>query len=61
MENNWLCLMNLLNPKSKSEVQISVIQNIENLFDLREEIINFLEIILFKVNTKQNMEKVSKY
>ena len=34
------------------------------MFDLREKIIDFLEIILFcylKPNTKQNMEKDSKY
>ena len=48
------------NPKSKSEDQISVIQNVQNLFDLREKIFFFLKIILFcylKLNTKQNMEK----
>ena len=32
------------NRKSRSEYQISVIQNVENFFDLREKIIAFLEI-----------------
>ena len=35
------------NPKLRPEDQISVIQNIENFFDLREKNIVFLEIILF--------------
>ena len=36
-------------------------QNVGNVFDLKEKIIDFLEIILFyylKLNTKQNMEKI---
>ena len=36
-------------------------QNFGNVFDLKEKIIDFLEIILFyylKLNTKQNMEKI---
>ena len=48
----------------KSEEQISEIQNVANIFDLRENIIEFFEIILFcslKLNTKQNVEKDSKY
>ena len=45
------------NKKSKSKDQISVIQNIENIFDLREKII-FLEIILFCYLT---LKWVSKY
>ena len=32
------------NRKSRSEYQISVIQNVENFFDLRKKIIAFLEI-----------------
>ena len=50
------------NPKSKSEDQISVIKNVQNSFDLTEKLLIFLEIILFcylKLNTKQNMKKVS--
>ena len=38
----------------KSEEQISEIQNVANIFDLRENIIEFFEIILFcslKLNT----------
>ena len=34
------------NPKSKSEDQISVIQNIEKLFGLREKIIDFFFVII---------------
>ena len=30
------------NPKTKSEDQISVIKNVENFFDFREEIVDFL-------------------
>ena len=30
------------NPKSKTEDQISVIQNVQNFFGLREKIINFV-------------------
>ena len=30
------------NPKTKSEEQISVIKNVENFFDFREEIVDFL-------------------
>ena len=36
-------------------------QNVGNVFDLKEKIIDFLAIILFdylKLNTKQNMEKI---
>ena len=36
-------------------------QNVGNVFDLKEKIIDFLEISLFyylKLNTKQNMEKI---
>ena len=49
------------NKQSKSEDQISVIQNPKKVLDLREKIIDFLEIILFsylRLNTKQNMEKI---
>ena len=34
-------------PKSKSEDQISVIQNVENFFDLREKIIDFFRDYYF--------------
>ena len=47
------------NSNLKSKDQISVIQNVENLFDLRKKII-FLDIILFcylKLNIKKNMQK----
>ena len=48
------------NPKSKTENQISVIQNVQNFLILREKNINFfLENILFcylRLNTKQNAE-----
>ena len=36
-------------------------QNVGNVFDLKEKIIDFLEIIIFyylKLNKKQNMEKI---
>ena len=48
----------------KSEEQVSEIQNVANIFDLRENIIEFFEIILFcslKLNIKQNVEKGSKH
>ena len=48
----------------KSPNQKNTIINITNFFDLREKIIDFLEIILFcylKLSTKQNMEKDIKY
>ena len=53
-------------PKSKSKDQISVIQNVENFFDLTEKIIDYyyLGIIIScypKLNIKQNMEKDWKY
>ena len=51
------------NPKSKSEDQLSLIQNAENVFDLREKTVDFLEIILscyLTLNLKQNMVGVSK-
>ena len=44
-------------PESKTENQVSVIKNVQIFFDLREKIINFLEIIVFcylRLNTKQN-------
>ena len=53
-----------INPKSKSEDQIRVIQNVQNFFDLREKIINFSRdyyILLSEAKYKQNMEKDSKY
>ena len=34
------------NPKSKSEDQISVIQNVEKFFGLREKIIDFFFVII---------------
>ena len=52
------------NPKSKSEDQKWLIQNVQKCFDLREKKIFCLEIILFwylKLSTKQNMEKEWKY
>ena len=52
------------NKKLKSKDQISVIQNVQIFFDLREKIIDFLGIIIFcylRLNTKQNMQVVSKY
>ena len=48
------------NPKSKSKDQISVIQNVQNFFNLKEKIITFFRgysIWYLKLNTKQNMEK----
>ena len=52
------------NKKLKSKDQISVIQNVQIYFDLREKIIDFLGIIIFwylRLNTKQNRQVVSKY
>ena len=52
------------NKKSKSEDQISVIENVEKFFDLREKNIDFFEMILFsylRLNTKQDMVGISKY
>ena len=51
------------NPKSKSKDQISVTQNVENLFDLREKNLIFIKIFFcyVKLNTNLNMEKVPKY
>ena len=43
---------------------MSVIKNTKNCFDLREKNLTFWDIIPFcylKPNTKQNMEKESKY
>ena len=40
------------NPKSKSKYQISVIQNVQNFFDLREKIINFFKrLICFGISS----------
>ena len=40
------------NPKSKSKYQISVIQNVQNCFDLREKIINFFKrLICFGISS----------
>ena len=40
------------NPKSKSKDQISVIQNVQNCFDLREKIINFFKrLICFGISS----------
>ena len=47
--------MSKVNPKLKSEDQISVKPNVQSFFGLREKVINFLEIILFsylKLNKK---------
>ena len=52
------------NQKSKTEDQISLIQNVQKLLDLRGKIVDFLKIIFFcylKLNTKQIVEWVSKY
>ena len=53
------------NPKSKSEDQISIIQNIEKFFGLREKIIDFFfcdySFLLSEVNIMQNMENDWKY
>ena len=53
------------NPKSKSEDQISVIQNVEKFFGLREKIIDFFfcdySFLLSEVNIMQNMENDWKY
>ena len=49
------------NPKLKTKNPISLIQNVQNVADLRKEILFFLEIILFcylKLNTNWNMEMV---
>ena len=48
------------NPKSKSEDQISVIKNVQNIFDLTEKIINFFRdysILLSKAKYKAKHEK----
>ena len=48
------------NPDLKSEEQISVIQNVENVFDLREKIIDFFNnfsFLLSEAKTKQNTTK----
>ena len=40
------------NPKSKSKDQISIIQNVQNCFDLREKIINFFKrLICFGISS----------
>ena len=53
------------NPKSKSKDQISIIQNVEKFIWFKgKDYWFFSEIILvcyLKLNTKQNMEEVSKY
>ena len=47
------------NLPSKSQDQIRLIQDVQDIFNLREKNIIFLETILFcymRLNTKQNME-----
>ena len=53
------------NPNYKSKDQISVIENVEKFFDLREKIIdcfrNYLSFFCdLKLNTKQKMKNDSK-
>ena len=54
------------NPNSKSEDQISVVQNVEHFFDLGEKNIDYIRDFFFllffcylKLNVKQNTEKDS--
>ena len=52
------------NKNSRSKNQISVIKNVENFLFLGEKIIDFFRDYCFcylRLNTKQNMESVSKY
>ena len=57
-------ITHILKWKNKTDGQIHAINNIKTLYKSREKLSNCLVIILelhLKLNTKQNMEKVSKY
>ena len=51
-------------PKSRSEDQRNLIQNVENFFDLKEKIIEFFKdffFLLLEAKYKVNIKKDSKY